>query len=141
MNSISVRNMSLSIALDVAAGKMYWTDDDGIQRADLDGTNIEDVISLPSGAGGIALDIAAGKMYWIGAAGIQRANLDGTGDIETLINTELSFLSAIVLDITAGKMYWADALNGTIRRANLNGTSVEDVVSWISLPIGVALEL
>jgi hypothetical protein len=61
------------IAVDMAGGKIYWTVSDAatvmaIQRADLDGSNVETLISAPytyGGFRGIALDAAAGKMYWI----------------------------------------------------------------------------
>ena len=47
---------------------MYWTDDrrtDKIQRANLDGSNIEDLVTQGlSGPAGIALDVEGGKMYW-----------------------------------------------------------------------------
>ena len=62
------------IALDVAAGKMYWTDyyAGKIQRADLDGNNVEDLVSgQPWKTFGIALDVGAGKMYWTGGGKIR----------------------------------------------------------------------
>ena len=66
---------------------MYWTDitSDKIQRANLDGTDVEDLITfvLPDSQTepfGISLDAINGKMYWAdGALGtISCANLDGT---------------------------------------------------------------
>ena len=45
--------------------KIYWTDDRGIHRADLNGKNAENI--LPTGlsiSGRIATDVATGKMYW-----------------------------------------------------------------------------
>lgn len=87
-------NRPTSIALDVAAGKVYWTDDwRNIIRANLDGSNVEVLITNDitmealgtrlEEVSGIALDAVAGKMYWTwhrGRSGkIQRANLDGPG--------------------------------------------------------------
>ncbi len=45
-----------------ASGKMYWTDNvtGKIQRADLDGANIEDLVTGLSNPYGIALDLASG---------------------------------------------------------------------------------
>ena len=47
----------------LTSDKMYWTDTgpDKIQRADLDGGNVEDVVTLAgrSGPAGIALDLSA----------------------------------------------------------------------------------
>ena len=75
------------IALDVAAGQMYWTNESttggGIQRANLNGTGEQSLIGMGQVVPfGIALDIAGGRMYWTDAGSIgdiRRANLDGTG--------------------------------------------------------------
>ena len=67
------------LALDTSLGKVYWTDTtlDKIQRANLDGTEVEDLITGLPHPDGIALDISAGKMYWTDANDdkIQRANM------------------------------------------------------------------
>ena len=53
------------------AQKIYWTDSstDKVQRANLDGSNVEDVIANTGTIGstrpaGIALDGVGGKLYW-----------------------------------------------------------------------------
>jgi sugar lactone lactonase YvrE len=132
-----------SIALDVAGGKMYWTDlyfDGRAHRANLDGSAMESLSPVidPSG---IALDTAAGKVYWtVYAFGwIQRANLDGT-NVQTLV-TGLASVRDVALDTHAGVMYWADALTHKIQRANLDGTAVTDLVTGLVNPDGVALDL
>lgn len=79
------------IALDLSAGKMYWTLGSAfgvnkVQRADLDGSNIEDLATTVRFPSGIALDISEGKIYWssTGEDVIMRANLDGS-DVEEFI--------------------------------------------------------
>ena len=72
---------------------MYWTDGstDNIKRANLDGSNVEDLITTGlRDPRGIALDVSEGKMYWIewGTDKIKRANLDGS-NIEDLVTTGL----------------------------------------------------
>ena len=69
---------------------MYWTINSDsprgkIQRANLDGSNIEDLVTGLRYSDGIALDVSGGKMYWtnVNVDTIQRANLDGS-NIETL---------------------------------------------------------
>ena len=141
-----------SIALDIAGGKMYWTDPgtEKIQRANLDGSNVQDLVTsgltIPDS---IALDIAGGKMYWtdFGTEKIQRANLDGS-NVQDLVTSGLNTPLGIALDIAGGKMYWTHAdwnsatsefTNGKIQRANLNGTEVEDVITGLDVPDGIAL--
>ena len=65
------------LVVDPASPPIYWTDygTDKIQRANLDGSNVQDLVT--SGLTtpvGIALDIAGGKMYWtdFGTDKIQR---------------------------------------------------------------------
>lgn len=75
------------VALDLAAGKVYWLDDnqDVIQRINLDGSGpVETLVTDASGIAnpmGLVLDPGAGRMYWsdrTAAEGIKSANLDGT---------------------------------------------------------------
>jgi hypothetical protein len=66
------------------AGKMFWTvhtKGNKIQRANLDGSSVQDV--LASGLGepfGLAIVIDDGKLYWTNANGgkLRRANFDGS---------------------------------------------------------------
>jgi len=101
----------------VLAAKVYWTDitRHTIQRANVDGTGTEDLVTTGlDTATGIALDAVLGKMYWTDGVTdkIQRANLDGS-DVEDLVTTGLGQAFAIVLDVTANKMYWTDIGSNT----------------------------
>ena len=66
-----------------SSGWMYWTDagTDRIQRSNLDGSRIEDLVTTGlDDPVALALDVSGGKMYWTdrGTDKIQRANLDGS---------------------------------------------------------------
>ncbi len=101
---------------------------------------------------GIALDMIDGKVYWTGVQpqGIYRANLDGT-NIELLIGGcgpgGLCSHHNIALDLVAGKMYWTESGIYSefykLRRANLDGSDVEDVILTEALrrPNGITLDL
>ncbi len=143
-----------SIALDVFEEKMYWTgrstslflDSGIILRSNLDGSNVETLLTGLRDPVGIALDYVAGKMYyWIDSSwrsSMYRANLDGS-DSEVVVTesteSELNGPGDIVLDIGEGKMYWANKGAGVIRRADLDGANVEEIITGLTRPLGIAL--
>ena len=123
------------IALDAIGSKMYWTSNNGIRRADLDGDNEEFLTSTL--ARRITLDVAGGKMYVTVAQRIDRANLDGT-DFETLWFSSTP-LQDIALDAAGGKMYWTG--ESTIERINLDGTNQEVLVAGLLEPWSIAVDV
>lgn len=113
------------------ATQIYWPNGLKIQRANLDGANLENLVNGVR-ARSIALDVVEHKLYWgshpdqareNGLGKIQRADFDGS-NIETLV-TGIDFPQGIVLDVLNGKMYWHDALPNKMKRANLDGSNVE----------------
>ena len=137
-----------AIALDTAGGKMYWVDwntftgGGKIQWANLNGTNVEDVVSELVDPRGIALDLSQGKMYWTdgGAGKIQRADLDGSNIEDLVTGVAASSASYLALDFSGGKMYWANWGAGKIQRANFDGSNVEDLVVDLGHATGIALD-
>ena len=134
------------IALDPTEGKIYWTDwsNFAIRRADLDDSNVENLLPKFSEPLFIALDAVRGKMYWavysqvdVGrdASAIYRADLDGS-NVEGVVGSKAGSRE-FILDVDGGKIYWdyedvpptwyPEAPN-FIRRADLDGSNVEDLV-------------
>ncbi len=124
-------------------GYVYWTDFNAqkIQRAKLDGSNVEDVMSPGVGVGvgsahDIVIDSVNGKMYWADDGGdtIRRANLDGSSS-EVIVGSGLQNPKAVALDASGvwsagiGKMYFTDTDTHLIKRANLDGSNVEEVLN------------
>ncbi|MFH1417635.1 MAG: PEP-CTERM sorting domain-containing protein [Planctomycetota bacterium] len=84
----------VGIGVDPLAGHLYWARTDftsglgGVQRANLDGTDTEDIVTGQN-ADPLTLDLGSQRMYWAGGSpdgtswGIWRAGLDGS-DIEML---------------------------------------------------------
>ena len=149
-DDITLNNPGLSghvtITMDTSGGTvtaMYWADENvqKIQRGDIDGSNIEDLVTGITKPRALALDVAGGKMYWADEEvdKIQRANLDGS-NIEDLI-TGITKPRALALDIAGGKMYWADEEVQKIQRANLDGSNIEDLITGIVKPKALALAL
>ena len=124
-------------------GRIYWTDAgaDKIQRANLDGFRIEDLVTTGlDEPAALTLDVTGGKMYWTdwGTDKIQRANLDGSM-VEDLVTTGLGIPGGLTLDVSGGKMYWTDAGLSRIMRADLDGSRVEHLDSQEAW--GIALDL
>ena len=114
------------IAVDVAAGHIYWTNmgnpaanDGTIERADLDGQNRTTIV--PQGGTftpkQLQLETKSGKLYWCDREGMRlmRANLDGS-NIETLVDTSqgdprpgpdaTKWCVGVAIDVDGDKVYW-----------------------------------
>ncbi len=129
------------LALDVAAGKVYWTETSAgtIWRANLNGSEAQTIL-IDSGREplGIALDLAHAQLYFTDAEGVKRAELDGTG-AELL--TKEPARGFIALDLATQQMFWADWPSGTIRTAPTTGTTlVTTIVKGQPCPFGIALD-
>ena len=143
------------VAVDVSAGKMYWTSCQSpivagggrIQRASLDGSGVEDLVTVNlMNPVGIALDLQQGKVYWTdlegyhdGTGKIQRSDLDGSS-VETLI-AGIDEANGLAVDAVGGKIYWPELTTGKIQRANLDGSGIEDLVVGLNTPTTIGLDL
>jgi hypothetical protein len=133
-----------SLAVDVAAGHIYWTNmgvphrnDGSIERVDLDGGNRRFII--PEGGTftpkQLHLEKKSGKLYWSDREGmrVMRANLDGS-QVEVLLQTgegegdrhkPSNWCVGITVDPIRGQMYWTqkgadDSRHGRIFRASID---------------------
>jgi hypothetical protein len=132
------------IAVNVAAGHIYWTNmgstpaanDGAIERADLDGGNR--TVIIPPGVTytpkQIQVDKTNGKLYWCDREGmrVMRANLDGS-QVETLVETgrgdadrrdQTKWCVGITIDPVRKQIYWSqkgpeNGEQGTIFRAGI----------------------
>lgn len=132
------------LAIDVAAGHLYWThmgiptaNDGSIVRSDLDGQNLRTIV--PKGATftpkQLQIEGKSRKLYWCDREGmrVMRANLDGS-KIETLVDSsqgdprpgrdQTKWCVGIAVDVDGGKLYWTqkgpdNAEKGRIFRANI----------------------
>ena len=139
---LGVQNIT-ALAIDVAGGKLYWiektSDQTGkIQRANLDGTDIQLVKLLTSVPQGIALDSTNHKIYLVNSWGkVQRLNVNGSNFQPNLI-TGLDTPKHITLDVAEGKIYWTEA-GERIRRADLDGSNIETLATDLGILGGIAI--
>ena len=142
------------IAVDVPLRKMYWVgleaaapDIEKIQRANLDGTGVEDVL-VSGRLGARDLAIAGGAVYWFARHHneIRRCGLDGS-DPETVVNTSQLTAAGAFDPTRAHVSLAADGSNlyvafGTkIVRIDLAlPGDLETVADGLSLVRGIALD-
>jgi len=138
------RKLPDGLAIDIAAGHLYWTNmgnpkanDGSILRSDLDGKNLTTIVP-PGGTftpKQLQIEKSTGKLYWCDREGtrVMRSNLDGSS-IETLVDTSggdprpgadpTKWCVGIAVDIEKGKFYWTqkggdNAGQGSLLRASI----------------------
>ena len=123
-----------NLVLDTTGGQLYWTEQTGkttgkIQRANLDGSNLLLVKALTSAPRGMTLDAVNRKLYLTNGWGkIQRMNLNGS-NFESNLITGLVSPGQVAVDVVGDKVYWTE--KGKLRRADLNGENIQDVVTGL----------
>ncbi len=119
-----------NVAIDPIHQKMYWTDNErkSIFRANLDGTEVESIYTLPSSNHPltpffehIAFSLSESKIYWSECHSdnqnykLRKAGLDGSNPVTV---TEIGFppenpstlfrrSGPIAFDTSSGKLYWS----------------------------------
>ncbi|MCK4957034.1 MAG: DUF5050 domain-containing protein, partial [Candidatus Cloacimonetes bacterium] len=130
------------IALDLVNNKIYWTQVSAnkIQKADLNGSNAEDLITGLNNPYGIALDVANNYMYWTdyGTDEVRRATLSG-GSSTALVSTGLIYPRSIAIDFQNSKLYWIDSSTDDIKSCALTGGTTTQVVTGIGNGNAIAL--
>ena len=136
----SVWGVPVGLAVDTTGSKLYWTDAVGrLQRADLDGSNIQNVLrDLPSP---MAIALLGGTAYWTQGDGrIGFVSLTGEKQVRH-IATETDALGGLALG--GGKVYWTaqtSQTRGTLNSANLDGTDITELRSVWGVPIRLAVD-
>ena len=134
-----------SVAMDPGDGRIYWSDllTGSIQRAGPDGSGLEIVIGGLKSPRGLLL--RGNRLYWADpgwenrrAGMIQSAKQDGS-DRETIVRGHLN-PDQLALDLTHRKIYWTESGRSLIRRADLDGTDIEDFPVG-AIPRGIALDV
>jgi DNA-binding beta-propeller fold protein YncE len=123
------------LTIDYEGGKLYWDTDDGIQRADLSSTDINQKEDFVTGQindpEGVSIDPVNRKLYWTNYnGGVWMKNLDGTGETEIIPDIEGG--STLVI---GNKLYfdqWIGTGDIHLKSANLDGTGISTITTGIS---------
>jgi len=127
------------------ASFVYWTDitTNKLQRANLDGSNVEDILTTGlSSARDVAVYAAGGKVFIANLlnGSIDSVNLDGSNHVNII--TGLTKPNGVAVDLTNEKIYYTEE-GGTAKvgRADLDGSNNETLVSGGSSNQGIALDI
>lgn len=123
--------------------KLYWGSGPYIFRANLDGSDFEHVVFIPtpgnnSDIRGLAFDLANSKMYWADQRQKNIIGSDLNGNNRTTLSTGLEG-GDLALDLTTSQFFVTVAGRGpnqegpydSISRLNLNGTGQQTIISGI----------
>ncbi|MCY3551574.1 MAG: T9SS type A sorting domain-containing protein [Candidatus Poribacteria bacterium] len=128
-----------------------------LKCSNLDGSGIENVVVNIGALTDLFLDTSNSMVYWAVIVGrfegnkIRRSNLDGS-QVEDLVTNfnlgsigQFELLESFAVDVSGSKMYWTEAAYkiranntiqiiaaGKIRRSNLDGSQVENLVTGLS---------
>ena len=136
----SILSVPMGITVDVTGSKLYWTNARGrIQRANLDGSGIQNVVQDLSGPTDIV--VSNGFIYWTeGSNSVRRVSMSGqkiVGDVAANLGTVGG------LAVGGGKVYWTEqtgASGGSVNGANLDGTNLETLATLLSAPMGISVD-
>jgi hypothetical protein len=120
---------------------VYWTNSDGIGRANLDGSgaNQSFITGINADANAEVMAVDGAHVYWTHGSGVPedpyaigRANLDGSGVNQSFITgLNATFLSG-GLAVDGAHVYWTEDIGeapqqhiGAMGRANLDGSAVD----------------
>ena len=155
--STPMNEVAMGIDIDNINEKLYFADFDKIVRLDLSigSPNPEVIINTPA-VMDVAVDVENSLIYYGTYYGeIRVVNFDKTGDAlildlaTTITSNNLSSqniiapqITGIDVDLKNGKIYWAEQTNGTIGRANLDGSGFEIVAENLDTgkSFGVAID-
>ncbi|XP_015214111.2 low-density lipoprotein receptor-related protein 1B isoform X2 [Lepisosteus oculatus] len=107
------------LVLHPSKGKLYWTDGNTINMANMDGSNSKILHQNQREPVGLSIDYATNKLYWIssGNGTINRCNLDGS-NLEVIESMKKELIKATALAVMGGKLWWAD--ESTARLGTVN---------------------
>jgi PKD repeat protein len=123
------------LAIDFAANQIYWDTDDGIQRADISNSDVNQKEDFVTGQSndpeGVSIDPVHHTLYWINYnGGLWMKNLDGTGETEIIPDME-GGSTRVIGDRIYFDHYVASG-DIQLKSANLDGTGISTLTTGIT---------
>ncbi|VDI44395.1 Hypothetical predicted protein [Mytilus galloprovincialis] len=115
---------------------------------DLDSANSRVLVgTMDSSVTYVDYDLIGGYIYWsdFDTNTISRKRCmsdDDNSDKEVIIKKQTNSIPwGIALDSQNGHLYWTDGIGGHIRRSDLNGSNVVDILDSLQTPIAIAIDI
>ncbi len=118
--------------------KIYWGDNgtDKLQRANLDGSDVEDLITSGISPNGVAIASATGRLFWADegcCCCVGSADLDGSN--QSVVSPSGGRMTAV--DEADDWLFWI--AGGAVMRSHMDGSASSQVASVGSNLSGIAL--
>jgi PKD repeat protein len=123
------------MAIDYETNLIYWDTDDGIQRADMTNTDVNQVEDFVIGQSndpeGVSIDPVNRKIFWVNYnGGLWSKNMDGTNEVELLSEPEGG--ATLVVGDRIFFDQWIESGDIHLKSANLDGSSISTLTTGIT---------
>ena len=123
---------------------MYWINTDTGTLHRLVGSKVENLAPSVKNATSLAVDVVNEKLYWTEQTGknrgkIKRANLNGS-NVQVIATLRDNAPNSIAVDTMRSMLYWTSSRD-LIRRANLNGKQIRNLVQNLDSPEHIVVDV
>jgi sugar lactone lactonase YvrE len=131
------------LAITPSAGKVFWTEERFIVRAEDDGSGQVHIVSRPSYFG-VGFHDALERIYWSDLNKLETYYADSDGTNQNVFwagGVSTGGALAIHVDDTNSKVYWLDGGDRWLRKADPDGSNLETVMYLPGDAYDIALDL
>ncbi|HAS47152.1 MAG TPA: hypothetical protein DCS93_42105 [Microscillaceae bacterium] len=124
-----------------AQKSIFWGDLGKLGAVEKDGSNLRDLLINTDDPWAIDVDLSNQIVYWVDRAHRRINSTNSNTGAVALIHNLTNEPVDIAVDASAGKIYWIESTINQIKRSNIDGTSIEVLVSTgISDPTAISLD-
>jgi hypothetical protein len=134
---------SYGLAVDRTNQRVYWTDINGIQSSNYDGTGAAGVLTSANPTD-LEVDPAANKLFWTNTSGaavnIWSADLNGSNPVALATLPANTHVFGLTVNPGTQTVYWSDYTGGTISALPYTGGTPSTILSGTPFLVGLDYE-
>lgn len=134
---------SYGLAVDRTNQRVYWTDINGINSSNYNGTGAATVLASVNPTD-VEVDPAANKVFWVTesstAYNIWSANLNGSNPVTLATIPATTYVFGLTVNPTTQTVFWSDYLGGTISALPYTGGTPSTILSGAQFLTGLEYE-